>query len=150
MSFAGIIESLIASAIWAGIAFFCYKVKKGFETESERYRSLFEKLRDMMLNDIEPSNAQDIYFMLNILSKRFMCKLYYLYNSRVILVIILLYCWTKIGDSKDSIGETITVLLYIILIIYESYAIDRIKDRIDDFDMAIMKGISARFKKITN
>jgi hypothetical protein len=140
---------LIASAIWAGLAFFSYKVKREFEAESERYRSLFERLKDVISNDIEPLFKQDLYLSLNILSKRFICKLGELYNSRIVLVIVLIYYCSKIDNTQVNtaniiVVNIIVVFMYIILIIYETYEIKRIKDRIDDFDMAILRGMSTR------
>ena len=71
MTVSGICESLIASAIWAVLAFGFYRWHKRFKEENKTHKVLFETIKSVLTTELGLLRKQDLHLMILLLLNRY-------------------------------------------------------------------------------
>ena len=146
----GIFESLIATAIWALLGFAAYLIKKRFNEENEKYKSLFSHMKMAISAAEDPALITSLYFSINLLLNRFQRRLNSLYHDRIISIVALLIFSYFAFNNQNPYDGTIVLIIYTALIGFETFYIHRIRNRIDKLELNVAEGLGERTGPIYN
>lgn len=137
MTFGGIIDSLLATAIWAAIGFLFYKIRKMFKEDEALHKKLKEEVADAMNKEMDISNKLDLIFAVNIVRDKYKQIIISLYFSESILI---LYIFIFSADKAKIIFTVIYIILLLCIWVFSR----KIKKRFNGLDMAILASVLKR------
>lgn len=146
VSGSGVLESLIAMAIWFVLVGIVARVRKRLLSEDKNDESIFEILRQRISEITDPGFLQDLNLSIIVIMNRYQRQL----NSQIrgVVVSVIIYLWAVYNvnpaTSKTGYDYFLLSLLYIPLIGFELYEIKRMENRIDKLDLCVLEGISVR------
>ena len=148
LTVSGIFESLIATAIWAVLAFGLFRVKKRIEEENEKYRNLFARAQKALSTNEDQAMANDLYFSVNLLLNHFQRQLNSLYHRRVITIVVSLVFLYFAFNNKNPYDGTMLLISYAVLIGFETFSIHRTSNRIDRIELNIAEALGQKIAEL--
>lgn len=150
MSIPGILENLIAMAIWTCLAAIVVKVRKRFLKEDKNQRDLVAGFKRVISESNDMDLKQDLYMAISIVLDGYQRELNTLVEGRTwSIILFLVFFFNAAHYSKPSGYEgSIIFFFYLLLIAFESYQIKRIKNRLYEVERIVAEGISLRRKSV--
>jgi hypothetical protein len=146
MTTLGILESLLATALWAALVYVYRKTKKRYkkaEKESKiPWRNLLNFIRWTLEGKPSISRRQDLYLVLTLTSGRLKNYLNQFYHQRILSFLGLIYLFFTLS-GKESLYNLllhfIGIALFIVLIVLQSRDIRDIIIQNEEFDLNIVQ-----------
>lgn len=145
MTFQGIAESMIATAIWAALAYMVKSIKDRFEKQKDEYRKILDVVNMDVLQNTDLNFKVDIYYMTNMLNQRFRHDLLKIENVKHTILLILLVLLVTLPNTM-YIGLALQTLFFGMLA-YINVTRNGLIVFIDDLETAIMKGVATHVGK---
>jgi hypothetical protein len=141
LTISGVLESLVATAIWAALVFLAFRTRKHFRDELAKNRERFDWLRQIMSGDVDYSTKQDVYFFITLFLNRLQRKLADLKKGRIG-TLILMSATVYWGYKEPGGNEMVIALLaYLILLAFESYQIWQGEIRVKELEDALFASL---------
>lgn len=140
MTLMGILESLVATAIWAVLVIVVIRTKNHFRDEVKKNRKKFEWVTNCITNEMVISIKHDIYFFISVFLGRLQRNLNR--QKQVRFRALLFMSASLYWGSKAPGGYEIVIILifYLPLIAFESYEIWKNSSVINELESAILEG----------
>ena len=150
MTMKGILESLIATAIW----FFLLHIYRKRKSDLEKKRAMRQKCLEIVkwyVEISEPSSpmVQEAYFGLGIFSQNMNKHLSFLYHQITIALFITIVLFVSMFQFESrlmTLVYSIVIVLFVIFIVALFFDIEKTFSLTDEFDSTIIHALEKKYR----